>query len=89
MSYTPGPWKIRALLPVDKTKRVAYVLTKAGGPLDGSPEGNAHLMSAAPDLLETCKWIRFEYLSHVNWTDSEAHKRLDAVIAKAEGRSSS
>lgn len=59
---------------------------------DAESQANAHLIAAAPELLEACQWVLFhlehrEGLRHRKdlFSDDELN-RLRTAIAKAEGR---
>jgi hypothetical protein len=58
MSRTPGPWKVMGedvVLMRDEREVVAWV-----GDIDGQMIDNAHLIAAAPDMLEALEiaiWI--------------------------------
>lgn len=68
--YTEGPWKVGSLVKNNHTPRYVEVLAgrfkliaKASyGKTDEEAAANAHLISAAPDLLEVCEKV----LSSIN-----------------------
>jgi hypothetical protein len=86
--HTPGPWKIYPEpRHVDRFKIVhastGYCIGEAYD-VSGSPENeaNAHVMAAAPDLLEALK----EMTETGGWMPSdERFIRANAAIAKATG----
>lgn len=94
--HTPGPWTIKFGLNV-MGKDVRYpsqerLVANAGGhanniwneQVTAENEANAHLIAAAPDLLEALREMvdRFESCDD----DPEYVTRARAAIAKAEGR---
>ena len=55
MSHTPGPWKVLGedvVLECNEKEVVAWV-----GDIDGQMINNAHLIAAAPDMLEALKEV--------------------------------
>ena len=54
-----------------------------GEPIDGSAEANAHLMVAAPRMVDTLRMAREELCFGGDW--ETARKKIDEVLAKAEG----
>ena len=89
--HTPGPWGCLVLSngaiavspQSDKTKRIATVhlhMEGAEGSIGSSP-CNAHLISAAPELLEALKAM-------VDPISATMEQRMAAIkaIAKAEGK---
>ena len=95
-THTPGPWTVNALENIN----VGGVFLSDGntvgrdGGFDGCvymPLADAHLIAAAPELLEALK-IAEAYV-HLWMTDNTGKEELDdlerieAAIAKAEGRS--
>jgi hypothetical protein len=95
--HTPGPWRVNGF-----NKRGDRVV----GDLDGGVanvyceedsvradpigEANAHLIAAAPDLLDACK-LAHSYFHNREGRDLadlglDASKALTSAIAKAEGR---
>jgi len=90
--YTPGPWTAEAkdlggevpswrVYNMPEGQQVASVHRWNG---EGD-EANAHLIAAAPDLLEACKeaLVRLECHNH---PDGRRLDNLRAAIAKAEGQ---
>ena len=80
-AHTPGPWRF-----MSTGEYLAVFANMQGGtkvicPVKIADEADAHLIAAAPDLLEAAK------LAVSNIMSIEAHYKLSAAIAKAEGRS--
>ena len=48
-------------------------------------EANAHLIAAAPELLEALKWLTAEIKDCAQPSDWESWEACQAAIAKAEG----
>jgi len=88
-NYTPGPWKFKKwqssngfyIETVDMSHQNTFI-GDVGGGLQGENEiqANAHLISAAPELLEALIIAR-DYIGNI---DSE-RDIVDAAIAKALG----
>ena len=79
--HTPGPWsalKSRTLINIKGPNGAQVTQVSAKNAAD------AHLIAAAPDLLETLAWVRANY---AGGSTVEINARIDAAIAKAEGRS--
>jgi hypothetical protein len=61
MKHTPGKWKLERdgynpyILDSSMLVRIADICRIEGTGIKGSTEGNAHLIAAAPELLEACK----------------------------------
>lgn len=86
--HTPGPWEVK-VLKLTTLKADVYALTRGGLP-HGSPEANATLMSAAPELLAACKEViavcqGILQSSPTNETASRLLGSLYPVVLKAEG----
>ena len=63
MSHTPGPWKVMGedvVLMRDEREVVAWV-----GDIDGQMIDNAHLIAAAPDMLEALEEVKNELDAYV------------------------
>jgi len=95
--FTSGPWHAHfddradewtARLPRVKGAAGQVFMCEIAGP-DDSREANAHLIAAAPELYEACR-IALEYWhsDHPNDTvaGEEARAKIEAALAKAEGR---
>ena len=88
----PGPWTI-GVERDDGSKTItglgAYIATLCthAGWADESIEGNAHLISAAPELLGACKVVLEEIGAPEPWKDlsPEAWAIVRAAVNKAEG----
>lgn len=93
--YTPGPWKVCA--PPDKVctnyggdkdvakggwGKVIVTCRRSSWMSEGEEFANAQLISAAPDLLDALKDARYAL-----YGNGPGNLRIDAAIAKAEGRS--
>ena len=87
--HTPGPW--HAPLSDGHARSIVWAKEPHGGPVaticvtdpDDTQTANAHLIAAAPDLLEALRAV-IEYMPlkpHVN----SAYNRAQVAIAKAEG----
>lgn len=92
--HTPGPWNAR---PTASLGPQWVVYPEADGPDiaiiydHGNTEANAHLIAAAPELLEACRRIAVYAQSgthpHLaNYLQTFAGQQLINAIAKAEGR---
>jgi hypothetical protein len=86
MTHTPGPWKVLCgdvVLECNEKEVVAWV-----GNIDGQMINNAHLISAAPDMLEALEWLSNEFdcrddeYGMVGFTHDEFRK-VNAAIRKA------
>lgn len=106
MKHTPGPWKIspfssdkQGLIYATDEKCVAVTKAQGKGVLwikdNAENEANAHLIAAAPELLEVCKEIvRIEVKSAKEITEMSGYvpeklvwwDQLQQAIFKAEGR---
>jgi len=91
--HTPGPWHAffkakydewHVLIPMaDSTMRFALF---DDGVRSEHPEADARLIAAAPDLLEALHEAR-QCLLVWSPVDAAIFEKIDAAIAKAEGRS--
>lgn len=99
--HTPGPWRVTNLLPERTTEDQDYPgaevsFCEADGEQHDAAiqvwstraEADARLIATAPDLLallvEARKWMDGDLVGDA-W-DKKFVKRVDAAIAKAEGR---
>lgn len=95
-NYTKGPWVAKKVQTqsgyadywvISEKQYNGFQICSTG--TDEVTEGaaNARLIAAAPDLLDTCKWV-LGCLENLPFsTDAHSAKReLIAVIAKAEGK---
>lgn len=87
--YTPAPWRIkegRRHSPEECDLTIAgdiFLLAHITGPNYAHCYANARMMSAAPTMHETLKWLRVNY---ADGSTKEINARIDAAIAKAEGK---
>jgi hypothetical protein len=88
-AHTPGPWtksegsSVAALNfrgDPGRTRKIADVY--AGGGTLAERHANAHLVAAAPELLEALRTM----LAYATTADSQAVAKAKAAIAKAEGK---
>lgn len=93
LKYTLGPWKadgdmVRAVLYDEVVASTNPGCGCCSGPLTEQVKANAHLIAAAPDLLETTKSAitNLGKFGHDSEEWSDALERLNKAIAKAEGR---
>ena len=99
--HTPGPWEIGDDGPILYEGMLRPVWNIYGGrgltgrlvgsaehfPEDEYPNANARLIAAAPELLEAARAVVNGYRNGPNGSPGErAWVRLEAAIAKAEGR---
>jgi hypothetical protein len=88
--HTEGPWKVSYDGPSNP-------IVTSGQPFDivclvqntrepDASEPNAHLIAAAPDMLEALKAIQQSMGGVVNTAQQVAWDKLKAAIAKAEGK---
>lgn len=91
MPHTPGPWGISK---IGNPYSQFIVYTWDGNSIAHSVEGedNAHLIAAAPELLEALELLKGEYDNAMaanrmfDWGALEyAHKVAATAIAKAKG----
>lgn len=92
--HTPGPWKSNSMeifTDTGKTsKRIAFATGRAQGDDNTLKEikANAHLIAAAPELLEACKaaeTLFSKMLAHSELNPRHPIHQLRAAIAKARG----
>ena len=100
VSHTPGPWHVARQgdpdLPFAVMAGTYYVATPHLYVPGSSPEANARLIAAAPDLLEALKAVVYQFGP---WHDEicpgddtcdcgakPVHDAVNAAIRKAEGR---
>ena len=81
MEHAPGPWTVEEGYYVVDVDGFEIADTRNCG-VDGDIQAIAHLIAAAPELLEACK------LAEDNSLDLPKFVRdtLEAAIAKAEGK---
>ena len=105
MSHTPGPWKAvydrttndLNMFEIAEVSHLRIILESGGWPTrQGSPEDDARLIAAAPDLLVALRDCVLEFEAVLRSIDDDAvhfdgdefHERLTlarAAIAKATG----
>ena len=96
--YTSGPWKVGGWNEVDNTLTVGIPISFSGmlsavayiAPrpfYHDDQEANAHLIAAAPELLEACKIakVTFDEYKKLTGKRAKALVALEVAIAKAEG----
>ena len=98
MTHTPGPWKV-----CNFDKSVSCTIDSVNGVVVAEPSGpegswgsvkeeheaNAHLIAAAPELLEACKTALGSMQRYGIKQGSREEKEvfvIEQAIAKAEGR---
>ncbi|KKL15810.1 hypothetical protein LCGC14_2501870 [marine sediment metagenome] len=86
--HTPGPWEI-IISPDDGHRHILAVVQGSHKNVCAlsvrsirETDANAHLIAAAPELLEACEEIK-EWLMYIGSKVTFVH--LDAAIAKATG----
>lgn len=82
--HTPGPWypdHFEGISIFHDVKDRRFPVCRIEPISEGEGEANAHLIAAAPDLLEACKRV----LSELDYVSIGAEEDLRAAIAKAEG----
>ena len=83
-SHTPGPWELRgSRLVTDPHGVVIAEHISANGP--GTPEANARLIAAAPELLEALENLLAAQVDPMGIKAHKACKAAAVVIAKATG----
>jgi hypothetical protein len=78
--HTPGPWKSDGVRVGDGQGRFLAIVNEIGDQREANH--NAHLMSAAPELLALCE----EVLATQTSLDPAVCERMFAAIKKARGR---
>jgi len=91
VSATPGPWYIEEHNPgeFDITSGEGGKIIAMADCEGKEAKANAHLIAAAPELLEALKLVRDKYQEHfenmpVAWQSVD--NIIEAAIAKAEGK---
>lgn len=95
--HTPGPWtindardgqsvlfQIESSVQADKPEVIVAMLDD-GNTSVSEQRANAHLIAAAPELLDAVKDLR-DYLAEYEPDGGELAQRVAQIIAKAEGR---
>lgn len=87
--HAPGPWHAfegyddaDPQYTVESGVTIAYIRE---GTFNPNPKATAHLMAAAPDLLEALKDLQAAIKSRGVISTVKALSKADAAIAKAEG----
>lgn len=80
LQHTPGPWF--AMFGPEDSWKIESKDQNIAKTLSDNHEANAHLIAAAPDLLEAAK--AFIAPSHTASTWEAAKEALEAAIAKVE-----
>ena len=92
--YTQGPWECggevcERLATFDNGQHNIYPPTGEAGPIaEVGGQANAHLVAAAPELLEALEAVEQYRNAHHTYkvsVDSLLKGKIDAVIAKAYG----
>ena len=90
--HTPGPWKVKdyknsGLAVCQEIDSQEVICWSAGTKMDMSRDrlANAHLIAAAPELLESLKDVLPTLTNTVGGTATTQHKMAEKAIAKAEG----
>lgn len=92
--HTPAPWKVVGVPVTDKNGKrhpdsMRKVVTSSGGSVmcNGSNKfANAHLIAAAPELLEALNRARYELVTEKFYPETApVIQVIDAAIAKARG----
>jgi hypothetical protein len=89
MEHTPGLWiKDRNTIEDQTGKEIATISYRQSGYV----QANAHLIAAAPELLEACRWAVNHFTpadnpmpDQIKAREVELVKALRAAIAKAKG----
>jgi len=96
--HTPGPWKV-GIIPDTENVFVeasdGLIVCEVGGFVIGKEQAqtNAHLIAAAPDLLDALKDIMTDHIDNLTYQEdcdcAGCHRiaKAQAAIAKAEGNS--
>jgi hypothetical protein len=88
MRHTKGPWTFNsdrtALLSISKNGYTPILDLGRTHPLEPSKQ-DAHLIAAAPDLLEALECVRI-MLNETHPDNRELIAQIDKAIAKAEGK---
>jgi len=93
VKHTMGPWYLDFDTVSTEPRRKGYVLAQVSfGSIDPDEvKANAHLIAAAPELLEACKLVAATFKrsndsgNFLGDDEHEAWNKVDKAIAKAEG----
>lgn len=83
--HTPGPWFINNAKCLDRNEWVIEIQSKSDFVADTKNEANAHLITAAPDLLEALNACRTELMRLSPTASRDAIAAANTAIAKATG----
>ena len=87
--YTPGPWRLGRGHKTGTPRTVMPVLRRDSLIRSQNYEANAHLIAAAPDLLEALEsiqaWVTDEGFEDTHEGVAEICAQARAAIAKAHG----
>lgn len=92
MAHSPGPWRVEfgdTIYAANNPKIIAVVENDVA-----EYEANAHLIEAAPDLLEALKklqdlrhqWRHDDQFTSIDYMDAIDALPWESAIAKAEGK---
>jgi len=92
MKHTPGPWHDQGgghiVARHNMTESQRFDIAKVFGGMDDEGTANAHLIVAAPDLLEALKAYidcRYNDYTDAHYVPEDVIAMAQAAIAKAEG----
>jgi hypothetical protein len=92
MSYTPGPWRVefdhneQANIHAENEEMwIALLPHQCVTSIEETQKLNAHLIAAAPDLLEACKRMLDLLNDDMDEEQCAAWDAMSAAIDKAEG----
>ncbi len=93
--HTKGPWTVRgpdkaSIVGRRRDSDLPLHVAEVSLPIDDGHEyemqkANAHLIAAAPELLEACRKLLAEHKEHTKMVSSPAIRTAVAAIAKAKG----
>lgn len=90
-NHTPGPWHVggkdRTVIFAEDGYAVADTKSFHGKHRDGAAQANAHLIAAAPDLLEFVRDHAKRNPVFAKGFEKQVIADAIALVAKAEGRS--
>lgn len=86
--HTPGPWvaiaRTNAYIDIEAPEEHGYSAKNIASVSINNHKANAHLIAAAPDLLEAL-YAAGDLLYRMGMQSSDAYQKIDAAIAKATG----
>ena len=88
--HTPGPWRYEAETKTIRAEPTNYWLaTMDSWDKAVDSNANAHLIAAAPEMLEALKSIQAnnKLMNALNGQDRETLEKIQSAIAKARGES--